>query len=133
MKFIGPPATSCTQSSCSYKSSSLTIHNDPVNVTVFTHSGPIPATNVSLWCQKCMTNYNYSMFGNKQGNGEMYYEKERPLVEISDNVFIDRAMYQFFCVLRYIIGYSYMHWQWLHVCKIPNTDCLLCLIVIYLI
>ena len=101
VKFIAPPCGSCIKPSCLYKQ--LTVHNNPVNALVFTFSGPVSTTKISLRCQKCLTVYNYSMFGRKQREeGEHFYHEERPLIEISDTVFIERNLYNMFSVLRQV-------------------------------
>ena len=99
MKFLAPPISRCIQPSCLQSSAALTIHNNPVDVVVFTLTGPVPATKLSFTqrCHRCLTNYNYSMHGNKGKNGERFYaEHERPLVEVSDSVFVERKLCQLF-------------------------------------
>ena len=94
---ILPTRQQCLSDHCNGKR--LAAYTESTNVTVFTLSGPRPASKITLKCCKCNTNYGYSKFGNKS-SGERYYEEERPFVEASDVVFLDRDIYQLFASLR---------------------------------
>ena len=96
-RFICPPVVCCM--SCS---GPLVVHNRPVKVIVYTLRGPVRSTKVSLRCNKCLRNYNNTMFGRKNSVGEQFYAQERPLVEVSDTVFVERSMHELFCSLRYV-------------------------------
>lgn len=107
-RFIGPPTSICLQPTCLSKRRRLSIHNDPVNVTIFTLKGPVPSIKVTLRCHHCMTKYNYSMWGSKQSEGEQFYlDEKRPLIEVSDTVYVERNIYQLFSTLR--SDYKYIH------------------------
>ena len=46
---------------------------------------------VTLRCQHCMTKYNYSMWGNKQKEGEQFYlNQERP---VSDTIYVEKTAF----------------------------------------
>ena len=100
-KFLAPPVCKCLNETCKLVGSltSLAPHHDPINVLVFTIRGPTVATKVSLRCKACSTIYNYSMYG-KKTEGEMYYSLERPLVEVTDRVYVERGVQELFCSLR---------------------------------
>ncbi len=104
--FLSPPIHKCINPTCGHLGmTSLSPRHAPVNVAVFTIHGPFAATKVSLRCLSCMMVYNYSMHGNKQGEGEMLYPTERPLVEVTDSKYVERNVYELFCSLR--LGRSY--------------------------
>ena len=101
-RFLIPPVTTCINNCCSLfgEEKSLVQHHFPVKVTLFDLSGPIPGTKQSLKCKSCGFIYNYTMYGNKQGKGEKYYDKEREFIEVTDSVFCHRNLHNFFCYLR---------------------------------
>ena len=65
--FLAPPTTNCINSACPRKGDahSLYIHHTEVEVTVFTLTGPLPTTKVSIRRKACLTVYNYGKFGRK--------------------------------------------------------------------
>lgn len=100
--FLSPPVGCCINGECVKKGvpDSLYIHHHPVNVTVFTMSGPILACKVSLRCKACNTMYNYCKYGNKMKSGERMYDQPRDLVEVSDVVYCERMVADFFISLK---------------------------------
>ncbi len=96
-RFLSPPIHKCISPGCA---GVLAPNHAPINVVVFTVYGPIAATKVSLRCRACSMVYNYNMYGNKQGEGEMLYPSERSLVEVSDTMYVERNVYELFCSLR---------------------------------
>ena len=96
--FLAPPVMHCVNPMCEGRK--LGTSNDPVNVTLFTIDGPRPASKISLKCGKCNANYGYSKYGNKYSCGDRFYNEERPYVEASDVVFLDRKLHQLFVCLR---------------------------------
>ena len=99
--FLAPPTTNCINSACPRKGDahSLYIHHTEVEVTVFTLTGPLPATKVSLRCKACLTVYNYSKFGRKGSEGERYYDERRPFIELSDVAFCTRDLHALYTAL----------------------------------
>ena len=96
--FISPPVCACVSATCARRGP-LVKHHDEVKATIYTLSGPIPATKISLRCKWCNTIYNYSQYGRKQSDGEKYYRHQpRPLVEVS--VYCECQLYELFCCLR---------------------------------
>lgn len=91
------PVMYCLNASCDGRG--LAVY-ESTNVTIFTINGPMPTTKINLKCSKCTTNYSYSKFGNKFSSGDRYYNKECPLVEASDVVFLDCKLYHLFASLR---------------------------------
>ena len=73
--FLAPPVSRCIVPEC--HGESLYRHHPVVTVTVFTLNGPTPATKCSLKCGKCATIYNYSMYGKKRTEGEVYHSASR--------------------------------------------------------
>ena len=96
MKFLAPPNSHCYQ--CGNQ---LTLLNDPVSITWYSFTGPLPGTKLSLRCRKCPLNYNYSMYGNTS-IGYRYYDAMREGVKASDAVYIDRRLCTFFATLGYV-------------------------------
>ena len=97
--FLGPSTKHCLNFACNKQQ--LSTYSASTNVTVFTQTGPRPATKIVLKCSKCDANYGYSKFGNKLITGERYYAQSRPLVEASSVVFVDRCLHKLFASLRY--------------------------------
>ncbi len=56
--------------------------------------------------QKCLFDVicvkSIGMYGKKRSDGEIYYDEQRPLIEVSDTVYVERSLYELFCSLRYI-------------------------------
>ena len=97
--YLTPPVTSCIRTGC-VGTGELIKHHDPITATVFTLSGPEPASKQLLKCGRCACIYGYSMYGYKTREGEQYYDTQRQLIEVSDNVFCDRSLFNLFCNLR---------------------------------
>ena len=53
--FLGPPTKHCLNFACNKQQ--LSTYSAPTNVTVFTQTGPRPATKIVLKCSKCNANY----------------------------------------------------------------------------
>ena len=99
--FLVPPVSCCINQECRHYSKSLYRHHPPTAVTVFTLNGPIPATKINLKCRDCNTIYNYSMYGQKSSNGEQSYEgSPRNYIEVTDEVYCERNLFQLYCLLR---------------------------------
>lgn len=100
--FLVPPVTSCINSSCGLfgDENSLVQHHSPLTVILFNLSGPKPGIKQSLKCKSCRFIYNYSMYGHKQGEGERFYDEERDFIEVTDTVFCQRHLQNFFGYLR---------------------------------
>lgn len=99
--FLSPPVDKCTNSACILRGkASLLPHHSAINVVVFTLNGPCAATKLSLRCTSCSMVYNYCMHGHKRGEGEILYGSMRPLVEVSDAMYVERNLYELFCSLR---------------------------------
>ena len=99
--FLAPPVSSCINPSCrKYQDpNSLYIHHSEVNTTIYDLRGISPASKVALRCKECSTIYNYAKYGRKSGNGEMYYDEMRSLVEVSDVVYCSRDLHSLYCEL----------------------------------
>ena len=99
--YLTPPVKSCIRPGC-VGTGELIKHHDPITATVFTISGPEPASKQLLKCGRCACIYGYSMYGYKTRahEGERYYDTQRQLIEVSDNVFCDRNLFNLFCNLR---------------------------------
>lgn len=99
---LTPPNDTCINLECSHqgKRCSLIKNHNPTFVTVFTLSGPIVGQKFTLRCSGCSTIYNYSQFGKKHTDGECYYSCRRDLIEISDTIYAERELYNFFNSLR---------------------------------
>lgn len=94
-RILCPPVDCCINDG-----GTLIANHKPTIVTVYTLTGPEVAEKYSLKCMSCQCIYNYSMFGNKFKEGERYYNEPRELIDISDTVFCERSLYEFFCSLR---------------------------------
>ena len=94
-RILCPPVDNCV-----HNGSILAPNHKPTTVTVFTLTGPEVAQKYSLKCCSCQCIYNYSMYGNKFKGGERYYDMPRELIEVSDNIYCERTLYEFFCSLR---------------------------------
>ena len=103
--YLAPPVKACIQPKCSMhgRPGSLYSPHPPIQATVFTLSGPVPATKISLRCKGCSTIYNYNKYGKKNTEGERLYDCQRDLVEVTDVVYCSREMYSLFCSLRYLL------------------------------
>ena len=78
----------------------FTMHT-PVKVTVFTSSGPLPGCKIALRCSACsVIRYNYSKYGNKQKEGERFYDERRDLIKVSDVVYCERQLSDLFTFLK---------------------------------
>ena len=101
--FLSPPVDRCINPRCPRvgSSSSLSIHHAPVNVTIFSTTGPLPGCKVALKCSTCSVIYNYCKYGNKLKEGERFYNDSRELVEVSDVVYCERQMSGLFNSLKY--------------------------------
>ena len=66
---------------------------------LYTLSGVRSATKVTLRCQPCKLLYNYSQFGNKSNLGFRYYPQMQPIVEVTDQTFVERKLLEFQCNL----------------------------------
>ena len=86
IEILAPPVTNC----CNCKSL-LVAQTKIGTVTVFSGESVKTAMNLSLRCKDCKLNYGYSMFGNIQ-EGYRFYKEERPYVEASDGVFMERSL-----------------------------------------
>lgn len=86
VEILAPPVNTCTN--CS---KSLSTHNKMCSVTVFSMTTIKTAMKLSLRCPDCEINFGYSMFGNVN-KGYRFYDEQRPYVEASDEVFLERSM-----------------------------------------
>lgn len=86
MEILAPPISNCTK--CK---SPLIPQNKMCTVTVFSLKKVQSAMKLSCRCKDCKLNYGYSMFGNAE-EGFRFYEVQRPYVEASDDVFLDRSL-----------------------------------------
>ena len=86
IEILIPPVTNC----CNCESL-LVAQNKVCTVTVFSGESARTAMKLSLQCKDCKLNYGYSMFGNIQ-EGYHFYKEERPCVEASDKVFMERSL-----------------------------------------
>ena len=98
--FLSPPFLHCINPCCRRRGIPLTIHHTPVKVTVFTSSGPLPGCKIALRCSACSVIYNYSKYGNKQKEGERFYDERRDLIEVSDVVYCERQLSDLFTFLK---------------------------------
>lgn len=94
-RYLCPPVDRCV-----HDGGALVPNHSSTIVTVFTLTGPEVAKKYTLRCVACQCIYSYSMFGNKFKDGQVYYEKTRKLIEISDTVYCERSLYEMFCSLR---------------------------------
>ncbi len=88
-----PPISECPK--CDSK---LVAYHD-CEVRVFTYSGVSTASKFSLRCKGCKLYFGYSQYGNKRELGFRYYCDKRPLIEVTDTVFMDRRLLEFQCCL----------------------------------
>ena len=117
---LAPPVSSCICTQCSSLGRPLYRHHSPTTVTIFTLNGPIPGTKINLKCSDCSTIYNYCMYGQKANNGEQFYDGcLRKYLEISDEVYCERSLFELYCQLRYFINK-------LCLCLCNNVSCFLC-------
>ena len=87
MEILAPPISNCLK--CK---SPLLAQNKMCTVTAFSlQKGGESAMKLSCRCKDCKLNYGYSMFGNAE-EGFHFYEVQRPYVEASDDVFLDRSL-----------------------------------------
>lgn len=101
--FLVPPVSCCINKQCRCYAKPLYRHHPPTAVTVFTLSGPNPGTKINLKCRGCSTIYNYSMYGQKSVNGEQFYEgSPRQYIEVTDEVYCERSLFELYCLLRYV-------------------------------
>ncbi len=98
--FLSPPVDHCINGECDRHGSPLSVHHAPVNVTVFTATGPLPGCKLALKCSGCSVIYNYSKYGNRKGEGEQFYDVSRELVEVSDVVYTERHLSNLFTYLK---------------------------------
>lgn len=100
--FLMPPVGACINTSCKLygEETSLKVHHKPVTVTVYDLDGPRPALKQALKCKDCARIYNYEKYGNKQNEGDKYYEQQRELIEISHLVYCNRRLHEMYCSLR---------------------------------
>jgi hypothetical protein len=87
--FLIPPETSCLE--CG---STLQTNNMPCKVSVYKIDGPSTALKLCLRCSKCKLSYGYSKYGSPE-RGFKFYNKSRPLVEASDESFVDKLVCQY--------------------------------------
>ena len=99
LRYLTPPVTSCIYSGCKGNTTGeLVKHHNSTIATVFTLDGPQPASKQLLKCGWCACIYGYSMYGYKTGEGERYYDTQRELIEVSDNVFVTVVYLTFFAI-----------------------------------
>ncbi len=98
--FLSPPVDCCINLECDHNGCPLSVHHAPVNVTVFTATGPLPGCKLALKCSGCSVIYNYSKFGNEKKEGEQFYDETRDLVEVSDVVYSERQLSNLFTYLK---------------------------------
>ena len=98
MEILAPPISNCTK--CK---SPLISQNKMCTVTVFTLQKVQSAMKLSCRCKDCKLNYGYSMFGHAE-EGFRFYEVQRPYVEASDDVFLDRSL----CLFQVSLSYVYV-------------------------
>ena len=94
--FLAPPVCHCINAECqdSHSRKFLQMHHKPITVTLFTMNGPVPATKIAYRCRQCSTNYNYTMYGSKFSEGKRFY------IEITDEVFCERELFNLYTLLR---------------------------------
>lgn len=101
---LAPPVSSCICGQCTSFGRPLYQHHPPTTVTIFTLNGPVPGTKINLKCSSCSTIYNYCMYGQKTNNGEQFYDGcPRRYLEISDEVYCERSLFELYCHLRHFI------------------------------
>lgn len=86
MEILAPPTSNCFK--CK---SQLVSQNKICTVTLFTIESVKTVMKLSCRCKDCKLNYGYSMFGNVE-EGYHFYKEERPYVEASDDVFVQRRL-----------------------------------------
>ena len=90
VEILAPPVNNCINCGKSLKT-----QNKMCTVTVFSMNTVKTALKLSLRCQDCEINFGYSMFGNVS-QGYRFYDEQRPYVEASDEVFLERSL----CLLQ---------------------------------
>lgn len=90
---FAPPVNSCIE--CD---KNLTSYHS-CTVRHFGCSGLKMSTKYTLRCQPCGLLYNYSQYGNKRDDGFQYYSEERPSIEASDGVLVERQLLELQCSL----------------------------------
>lgn len=89
IEVLTPPVDVCLQ--CS---KILTRHNNPCKVTVFETKQAYSALKLILRCNGCEVNYGYATYGNNS-TGYRFYQDQRPLVEATDEIYIERLLCDF--------------------------------------
>jgi len=86
MEILAPPISNCLKCKSPFIS-----QNKMCTVTVFSNQKVKSAMKLSCRCKDCKLNYGYSMFGNAE-EGLHFYQVQRPYVETSDDVFLERSL-----------------------------------------
>ncbi|CAB3976792.1 Hypothetical predicted protein [Paramuricea clavata] len=87
-----PPVENCTN--CGRR---LTLHNQPVHITIFKIAGRVQGIKITSKCQPCGLIYKYAQHGN-ENVGYQFYQERRSLVEASNVAYFERqlCLYQVF-------------------------------------
>ena len=93
---LAPPLAECP--TCS---SNLVCYHE-CTARVYELNGVTILPKITLHCIGCKLIFRYSQFGNKKSLGFRYYENERPYIEVTDTVFVNRRLLEFQCSLAYI-------------------------------
>lgn len=96
---LAPPLAECP--TCSTR---LVVYHD-CTTRVYEMDGVITLPKITLRCIGCKLYFGYSQFGNKKPLGFRYYENERPYIEVTDTVFVNRKLLEFQCSLAYVLNY----------------------------
>ncbi|KAJ7365735.1 hypothetical protein OS493_002451 [Desmophyllum pertusum] len=90
VEILAPPISNCPKCQAV-----LTAQNKTCTVTVFCLQTVKTALKLSSRCQHCKLNFGYSTFGNVE-EGFNFYDEERPYIETSDEVYLERSL----CLLQ---------------------------------
>ena len=90
---IAPPCGEC------YSCKRPLVSYLTTDVKLYTCVGLKPIEKVILRCKECNLIYNPTQFGNKHTQGFQFYEKEQPILEVSDTVYFERSLLEWQCCL----------------------------------
>ena len=88
-RFLAPPISSCLKCGTCLK-----VHNAPTKAMVFSVSGPLPSTKVTLECRECGIQYGISKYSDAEG--QHYYPKEitnQEVIEVSNVTYVEANLY----------------------------------------
>lgn len=89
VEILAPPTNTCLK--CQQP---LVAQNKMSSVSVFSTANIHTALKLCCRCQHCQLNFGYSMFGNVE-QGFQLYDEERPYIEASDEIFLERQLCSF--------------------------------------